>query len=36
MDFGIGERRKISIGIELIKHPYVLLIDEPVAGLDYI
>jgi ABC-type multidrug transport system ATPase subunit len=29
-----GERKRVSIGIELITHPKVLILDEPTSGLD--
>lgn len=29
-----GERKRVSIGLEMIKNPYLLFADEPTTGLD--
>lgn len=29
-----GQRRRVTIGIELVKHPSLMLLDEPLSGLD--
>jgi ATP-binding cassette, subfamily G (WHITE), member 2 len=29
-----GERKRVSIGMELVAHPAVILLDEPLSGLD--
>jgi len=29
-----GERKRTSIGMELVTNPYILFLDEPTTGLD--
>ena len=29
-----GERKRTSIGMELVTHPKILFLDEPTTGLD--
>jgi ABC-type multidrug transport system ATPase subunit len=29
-----GERKRTSIGVELITDPYLIFLDEPTTGLD--
>jgi ABC-type cobalt transport system, ATPase component len=30
-----GQQRRLALAVQLIRQPYVLLLDEPLAGLDW-